>query len=69
MSKQPTVKEQCQPPTRPEWDFSDPQWSEGFADGQNQKWTSAPDMRKGLRYAHGWITGRLQSFPASLHIN
>ena len=54
-----TVKEQCQPPTRPQYDFSDPEWVEGYRDAHRTGWSSAPDMRRGMSYAHGYLTGRL----------
>jgi hypothetical protein len=39
---------------------TDPVWLEGFADGQAERACSSPDMRRGHRYALGYITGRWQ---------
>ena len=45
---------------------NDPQWVEGFQDGQLQGAMSAPDMSRGHQYALGFLTGRWVSVPASL---
>ncbi len=65
MSKQ-TVKARCNPQLKPEMHLESAEWREGYVDGQHQVWASAPDMRRGMDYALGWITARFCKQPPSL---
>ena len=60
------TKTMPQMPKTAEINMADPDWVCGFADGNNAVWGSAPDMRRGHTYAHGWLTGRLCQEPPSL---
>lgn len=61
-----SVKETCNPPLKPETNFESAEWRDGYLDGRLQTWASAPDMRRGMDYAHGWITARFCKQPPSL---
>jgi hypothetical protein len=50
-------------------EMSDPDWREGFQDGQAARSESAPNMARGHKYAMGWITGRFVTMPPSLKVH
>jgi hypothetical protein len=59
------AEKQCHvPPPPPDIDQNSPEWLEGLNDGHRDGF-QAPDMARGMTYAHGWITGRWRREPPS----
>lgn len=58
--------QKCQSPRAVQIDVNSPEWAAGLVDGSAPGALAAPDMRRGIAYAMGYLTAKIQQQPPSL---